>query len=59
MPTGYNYKENQKGAGVSKPMPGPDNSIKTMGGDKSTIVKPAFKLVPPVYKGNPVLNANK
>ena len=28
MPTGYNYKENQKGAGVSKPMPGPDNSIK-------------------------------
>ena len=59
MPTGYNYKENQKGAGVSRPMPGPDNSTKTMGATKSTVVKPSFKIEPQSYKGNAVLNANK
>ncbi len=57
MPTGYN--NNQKPAGVAKPMPGVDNSVKTMAANKSTIVKPAFKIKPQDYKGNAVLNANK
>jgi len=57
MPTGYN--NNQKPAGVAKPMPGIDNSVKSMSGAKSTIVKTAFKIKPQDYKGNAVLNANK
>jgi len=57
MPTGYN--NNQKPAGVAKPMPGVDNSVKTMAGNKSTTVKPAFRIKPQDYKGNAVLNANK
>jgi len=57
MPTGY--KNNQRPAGVARPMPGVDNSTKTMAGDKSTTVKPAFKIKPQVYKGNDVLRAQK
>jgi hypothetical protein len=53
------YGETQKPAGVIKPMPGVDNSTKTMGATKSTVVKPAFKIQPQTYKGNAVLNANK
>jgi len=40
-------------------MPGVDNSTKTMGATKSTVVKPAFRIKPQTYKGNAVLNANK
>ena len=53
------YGETQKSAGVARPMPGVDNSTKTMGSRFSTTAKPAFKIEPQVYKGNAVLNANK
>jgi len=53
------YGEKQKSAGVVKKMPGVDNSTKTMGSRTSTTTKPAFKIEPPAYKGNAVLNANK
>ncbi len=55
MPTGY--KNNQRPAGVARPMPGVDNSIKTMGSRTLTNSKPAFKIAPQAYKGNPVLRA--
>ncbi len=57
MPTGYN--NTQKPAGKVKPMPGVDNSVKTMGSRFSTTTKPAFKIKPQEYKGNAVINANK
>ncbi len=55
MPTGY--KNNQQPAGVARPMPGVDNSTKTMGSRTSTTTKPAFKIAPQAYKGNPVFRA--
>jgi len=57
MPTGY--KNNQRPAGVKRAMPGVDNSTKTMGATKSTVVKPAFRIKPQTYKGNAVLRANR
>lgn len=48
------YGEKQKPAGVAKQSAPVNSSVKSM---KRNIK--GFEIVPPVYKGNPVHNANK
>jgi len=59
MPTGYNYKENQKSAGKVLTGLEIDNETISMNGRKLTNQKAGFKIEKIQYKGNAVLNANK
>jgi len=59
MPTGYNYKENQKSAGKVLTGLEIDNNTVSMSGRKLTNQKAGFKVEKLQYKGNAVLNANK